>query len=329
MKNFLSNKKFVIAVCLISFIVSGLIISWQVFGVSVTSNMDMGDGKIINLGTPTYDDEAATKEYVDSAVTELAQLWTDSGSYIYPQNTSDFVITDYGQVGIGTSPSYDLDVYGDMRVSGISKFDSIGVGNVSPSYYGDFVASGNGRFNGSTWLGDSSYGDMTFITGGLRVDGETRLGYGGQQTLIDGDLRVIRDVNVSGSLSVSGSKNFVINHPLDPENKQLVHSTLEGPEIAVFYRGEAQLQSGKAIIELPSYFEALTRKEGRTVLLTPKFDNSEPISSLAASSVADGKFQVRAVDGNNTSQKFYWEVKAIRADVPPLEVEKVKTEAEK
>ncbi|PJA01462.1 hypothetical protein COX74_02585 [bacterium (Candidatus Gribaldobacteria) CG_4_10_14_0_2_um_filter_41_16] len=141
-------------------------------------------------------------------------------------------------------------------------------------------------------------------------------------------LEVYGNVNIQGTLSAS-TKNFVIDHPLDPENKQLIHSSLEGPEIAVFYRGEAQLQNGKAEVVLPNYFEALTRKENRTVLLTPKFDSHEPISNLAASAVQNGRFSARAIDQNNPSQKFYWEVKAVRADIALLEVERLKTEKEK
>lgn len=121
-----------------------------------------------------------------------------------------------------------------------------------------------------------------------------------------------------------GTKAFLISHPLEPEKKYLRHATLEGPEAAVYYRGEAQLKDGKVIVGLPDYFEALTRKENRTVLLTPKFDGEELVSQLAASEIKDGKFVVRAIDNQNPYQKFYWEVKAVRADVPPLEVEPLK-----
>jgi hypothetical protein len=123
------------------------------------------------------------------------------------------------------------------------------------------------------------------------------------------------------------SKDFLISHPLNPEHKYLIHSTLEGPEIAVFYRGEAELAAGKATVRLPDYFEALTRKENRTVLLTPKFDEKATVSMLAASEVKDGKFTVSGIDKKNLSQKFYWEVKAVRADVETLEVEETKTAA--
>jgi hypothetical protein len=54
----------------------------------------------------------------------------------------------------------------------------------------------------------------------------------------------------------------------------------------------------------------------RQVLLTAK--GMEPFM-LAASAVENGKFSVR---GTKTDGEFYWEVKAVRADVPELEVEK-------
>jgi len=123
------------------------------------------------------------------------------------------------------------------------------------------------------------------------------------------------------NFTVSGVKNFEITHPLKP-NMRLVHSTLEGPEVAVFYRGESQLVNGKVKVVLPDYFESLTRKENRAVLITAKFEGDELISNLAASAVTKGSFFVRAVDDKNPNQKFYWEVKAVRADVPLLVVEK-------
>ena len=156
-------------------------------------------------------------------------------------------------------------------------------------------------------------GGLTVNSGGLTVRN-------GGLSVTNGSLTV-----TGGILTVAGgaaAKNFRIPHPLDPENRDLVHSCLEGPEIAVFYRGEGKLVNGTARVELPPYFEALTRKEGRTVQLTAIFEGPEtPVSQLAASRVANGLFSVHAVDGKNASQPFYWEVKAARADAAPLEVE--------
>jgi hypothetical protein len=128
------------------------------------------------------------------------------------------------------------------------------------------------------------------------------------------------NVSVTGSLTAH-TKNFSIPHPLNRDRLRLIHSSLEGPEYAVFYRGQAKIEDGVATVTLPAYFEALTTEAGRTVQLTPLAEDDGPISALAASRVRDGAFTVRALDGSNPSQEFYWEVKAVRSDVETLAIE--------
>jgi hypothetical protein len=129
------------------------------------------------------------------------------------------------------------------------------------------------------------------------------------------------DVEAEGSIW-SPNKNFLIDHPLDPERCFLVHGCLEGPESGVFYRGTASLENGHATVALPDYFEALTRAEDRTVMLTPVCGGEDaPVSMLAASRVENGSFDVRAVDGASSEQEFYWQVMAVRSDLAPLDVE--------
>lgn len=116
----------------------------------------------------------------------------------------------------------------------------------------------------------------------------------------------------------AGTKSFLIPHPLD-ETKDLMHGCLEGPEHGVYYRGEGATEGGWAEITLPDYFEALTMPTSRTVLLTALFDDeAEQVGMLAASRVKDAKFKVWSA---LPAQKFYWEVKAVRADIEPLQVE--------
>lgn len=147
------------------------------------------------------------------------------------------------------------------------------------------------------------------------------LGLGSRMTLSkDGNVWIRGDLDIGGVASAA-VKAFVIPHPLKT-GYQLVHSSLEGPEVGVYYRGVGQLSAGRATVALPDYFEALTRNDGRTVQVTPQFAADEPVSLLAASAVADSAFTVRAVDGRNPSQAFYWEVKAVRKDVEPLQVER-------
>jgi hypothetical protein len=126
------------------------------------------------------------------------------------------------------------------------------------------------------------------------------------------------DTIVSGDFSATGTKAFRIPHPLIT-GKDLVHACIEGPEAAVFYRGEGVTVNGRAVIELPDYFEALTMKGNRTVHLTIQVSDEDPVfgGAIAAGRVVDGSFKVYSTD---PSTRFYWEVKAVRDDLPRLQV---------
>ena len=77
------------------------------------------------------------------------------------------------------------------------------------------------------------------------------------------------NVYVSGTLS-KASGTFLIDHPLDPENKTLRHSFVESPEDLCLYRGKAKLDSkGQATVKMPDYFAALTKEDEATISLTP------------------------------------------------------------
>ena len=67
------------------------------------------------------------------------------------------------------------------------------------------------------------------------------------------------DVNVNGTLSKS-SGSFMIDHPLDPENKYLYHSFVESPDMMNVYNGNITTnENGIAIVQLPDYFEVLNK----------------------------------------------------------------------
>jgi len=65
------------------------------------------------------------------------------------------------------------------------------------------------------------------------------------------------DVEIGGTMTVA-SKSFLIDHPQKPATHYLRHFCAEGPEPNTLYRGTVTLNAqGEAIVELPSYFEAL------------------------------------------------------------------------
>ncbi len=61
-----------------------------------------------------------------------------------------------------------------------------------------------------------------------------------------------------GDFGCSGLKSFVIDHPLDPENKILKHFCAESPEVLNIYRGNVVLnENGEAEVNLPEYFSEI------------------------------------------------------------------------
>ena len=168
-------------------------------------------------------------------------------------------------------------------------------------------------------------GDLLFRVstspGGEPLDGNTVMVMTRNSNVGIGTTTPTSRLHVVGDFTATGTKNFQIAHPVEPDRKLLVHSALEGPEVAVYYRGEAQLAEGQVSLVLPAYFEALTRREQRTVQLAP-IEGWAPL--YVERGVQERRFTVRTANGGNPAQRFYWEVKAVRADVAPLVVEQPK-----
>ncbi len=79
----------------------------------------------------------------------------------------------------------------------------------------------------------------------------------GRAGMFIGDVNIVGDLDVSGVLSKGGG-SFVIDHPLDPQNRYLYHSFVESPDMMNIYNGNVVLdEAGEAEVQLPNYFEAL------------------------------------------------------------------------
>ena len=300
---------------------------------------------------------AVTVEMDDSSGTPRFEVWSTTlaakSSWIQRLavngNSGDVYLAHHGgNVGIGTTtPTAKLSVVGGNITWANSQLAMDQGGSIELG--GDNATPGSGtpyidfHFNGltqdfNTRIINDANGQLQIIAPTVKVSNV--LAVGGSRTYLLGlDGANIHWImaggtqeNVNNALGLvfngGGSnffhtgpgwvKGFLIDHPLDPDKSYLAHATLEGPEAAVFYRGEGRLTNGKATIRLPDFFEALVREEDRTVLLTPLSDDDNPVSHLAASSIRKGAFSVIGTDKKNLSQKFFWEVKAVRSDVAPL-----------
>jgi hypothetical protein len=109
--------------------------------------------------------------------------------------------------------------------------------------------------------------------------------------------------------SVSGSKNFIIDHPIDKE-KYLVHACLEGPEDGIYYRGKSEIiNNTHIIIILPHYVKTLGYDF--TIQVTNIFDGNQN-QVYSVSEVENNQFIVYGKNG-----KFFWLVHGKRGDIVP------------
>ena len=114
------------------------------------------------------------------------------------------------------------------------------------------------------------------------------------------------NVNVTGVLS-KGSGTFRIDHPQDPENKYLVHSFVESPDMMNVYNGNITTDAnGEAIVDLPSYFEAENVNFKYQLTVIGQF-----AQAIIWKEVANNQFTIKTDQPN---VKVSWQVTGVRND---------------
>lgn len=134
----------------------------------------------------------------------------------------------------------------------------------------------------------------------------------------------VGDVDVLGELYAT-SKYFIIDHPVDPANKYLVHAGVESSERANVYSGNAILDdNGEAWVLLPEWVEALNEDFRYQLTCIGRF-----ASVYVAKEVSENHFLIA---GGDAKMKVSWQVTGVRKDVwakaHPLVVEKEKSAEE-
>jgi hypothetical protein len=200
-----------------------------------------------------------------------------------------------------------------------------GIHALSHSEFGAGVNAIGSTFRGTAVLatdrtaddGSRGYGVRSNSPYGHAIHGTTQTGFAGY---FEGPVEVV------GTLTAT-TKNFRIDHPLDPANKTLSHACVESSEPANVYSGNVVLDgSGAATVELPEWFEALN---GDFRYQLTAIGSAAP-SLHVAREISGGRFQIA---GGRAGMKVSWEVTAVRRDAytraHPLQVEAVKPERER
>ena len=118
---------------------------------------------------------------------------------------------------------------------------------------------------------------------------------------------VVKFNNLTHAWYFEQGKTFIINHPKD-NDKYLVHTCLEGPEVGVYYRGKSEITNDESVaINLPDYIPGWAYDF--TVTVTGIYDGK--LKLYNASEVDDtGSFTVYGENG-----KFSWVAIGKRGDV--------------
>lgn len=123
------------------------------------------------------------------------------------------------------------------------------------------------------------------------------------------------NVQVGGALS-KGSGTFLIDHPLDPANKNLRHGFVEAPEYVNIYRGTVRLVDGKATVNIDDYhgmtrgtFDALNAD-----IIVSSLQNNDGFSRVRPDGeVLNGVLRIVCED-SNCNDNISWMVTGRRQD---------------
>ncbi len=172
------------------------------------------------------------------------------------------------------------------------------------------VNSGTGTETRQSLVAYGGYFDGLNIK--LRGTGTVARAYGlyaSQPTIAANNYAIWADgsVNVNGNFSAT-SKSFKIDHPLDPANKYLYHTSVESPDMMNIYNGVIVLDAhGQGWVQLPDYFEALNQ-DFRYQLTS--IGRPQP-SLYVAKEISGNRFQIA---GGKPRAKVSWQVTGIRHD---------------
>lgn len=155
----------------------------------------------------------------------------------------------------------------------------------------------------------SSSGDAVYIDGGLNLNGRALIR---NNVDVSGQMHVKKNVTIDGNLHVSGTMTkgggtFMIDHPLDPQNKYLYHSFVESPDMMNIYNGNITTDNdGNAIVTMPDYFQALNMEF--RYQLTPMGQFAQ---AIVFEKIEDNKFVIKT---DKPNVEVSWQVTGVRND---------------
>ena len=232
-----------------------------------------------------------------------------SGSAVWGSNRKTIITSYLGGAGVT-----GIDSANGSGVIGVSFFGGnegvTGIGN-SNNGTGVFGQAGMGASPYAVWgvVATASGTNATSIAvaGDNTSTGANAIGILGQEVAAPNSPTRYA-IFANGDLAASGTKTFVIDHPLDPSGKFLKHFSMESNEVLNYYRGNVVLDAnGEATIQLPSYFNSINNTN-YNYNLTPI---GAPAQLYVKTEVSGNNF---VIAGGVAGMKVSWTLTAERND---------------
>lgn len=121
-----------------------------------------------------------------------------------------------------------------------------------------------------------------------------------------GNALLADNLDVGGSIT-AGTKDFKIDHPLDPANKYLYHASVESSEMMNIYSGNITTEAqGEAAVKMPSWFEAVNTDFRYQLTVMGQF-----AQAIVSQKLQGSQFTIKT---NAPNVEVSWQVTAVRHD---------------
>jgi hypothetical protein len=250
------------------------------------------NGSVI-IGSPNLNDPASPLSKLNIGGGIIGGRFEATGVGIIVNTTNSVIGTGTNGIVVSAGGGTSNQTGVSINVSnGSNSSDNIGVsarasGSAENVYGGYFVGAGS-TFGG---FAENAIGIYAQATGGTSSN---------KAGIFQGNVQII------GNLSKSGG-SFIVDHPSDPENKYLVHSFVESPDMLNIYNGNIiTSETGMAIVKLPDYFESENIDFKYQLTCIGKFSNAIILKEIEAN-----QFTIQTSEPHT---KVSWQVTGIRND---------------
>jgi hypothetical protein len=232
---------------------TGLNNSSTTYGVNAiaTNNSNTTANKTIGVRGESISGNTTTFNYLYAVTNPGGYFTGDDGQGLYGTTTDGYILSSFGKVSQGVTGYSNLSgAYMNAGVVGYAE----GTGNFKVGVYGYLNGTAGTSVSSAVYGQDNINTSITYagyFIGKVSMNSSLYVG---------GTAQVAGTLFASGGLQTTGTKNFVIDHPLDPENKILRHAAIESNEVLNQYSGNVTTDaSGLATVTLPNYFETLNK----------------------------------------------------------------------